>query len=176
MENCAITRLIRRVFEVMGGRGAPTIAKRDARVSSVVSPKRQREGLPVTDVLPPEVRRGRMGDKCWPRDQSITESDEGQKDEDEGARGGWRGEEKEEWCVVTLRIEFRIAAAGRFLCGAAAMRAISRLDSEPDEFLVGPAVRTRERPFKFLLEQSDLFLDRARGKFPGRFFFFPNCY
>lgn len=44
--------------------------------------------------------------------------------------------------------------------------------SEPDEFLVGPAVRTRERPFKFLLEQSDLFLDRARGKFPGRFFFF----
>lgn len=61
---------------------APTIAKKDARVSSVVSPKRQREGLPVTDVLPPEVRHGRIGDKCWPRDQSITENDdEGQKDE-----------------------------------------------------------------------------------------------
>lgn len=75
----------------MDGRGAPTIAKRDARVSSVVSPKRQREGLPVTDVLPPEVRRGRMGDKCWPRDQSITESDEGQKDEDEGGRLEGRG-------------------------------------------------------------------------------------
>lgn len=127
--NCAITADKTRILEVMDGRGAPTIAKRDARVSSVVSPKRQREGLPVTDVLPPEVRRGRMGDKCWPRDQSITGSGEGQKDEDEGARGGWRGVEKEEWCVVTLRIKFRIAAAGRFLCGAAAMRAISRLET-----------------------------------------------
>jgi len=27
-------------------------------------------------VLPPEVRHGRMGDKCWPRDRSITESDD----------------------------------------------------------------------------------------------------
>lgn len=67
------------MFKAVDRRKAP--AKRDARVSSVVSPKRQREGLSVTDVLPPEVRHGRMEDK-WPRDQSITESDdEGQKDE-----------------------------------------------------------------------------------------------
>lgn len=76
--------MIGRVFKAVDGRGAPTSAKKDARVSSAVSPKRQREGSPVTDVLPPEVRRGRMGDKCWPRDRSITESDdEGQKDEKE---------------------------------------------------------------------------------------------
>lgn len=74
--------MIKRVFKAVDGGEVSTIAKKDARVSSAVSPKRQREGLPVTDVLPPEVRRGRMGDKCWLRDQSITESDdEGQKDE-----------------------------------------------------------------------------------------------
>lgn len=79
----------------MDGREAP-IAKKDARVSSAVSPKRRREGLPVTDVLPPEVRRERMGDKCWLRERSITGSDdEGQKDEKKGARGRWREQEKE---------------------------------------------------------------------------------
>jgi len=72
----------------VNGRVASTIAKKDARVSSIVSPKRQREGLPVTDVLPPEARHGRIGDKCWPRDQSITENDEGQKDEKKERR--WR--------------------------------------------------------------------------------------
>lgn len=97
------------------------IAKKDARVSSAVSPKRQREGSPVTDVLPPEVRRGRMGDKCWPRDQSITESgDEGKRTKRRSERKMWKGERgqdggKRKSGVVTLRIEFRIAVADRFL-------------------------------------------------------------
>lgn len=91
--------MIRRVFKAVNGREAMTIAKRDARVSSAVSPKRQREGLPVTDVLPPEVRRGRMGDKCWPRDRSITESDdEGQKDKKKERGEDKREQEKEERC------------------------------------------------------------------------------
>lgn len=63
--------------------------------------KDNREGLSVTDVLPPEVRRGRMGDKCWPRDQSITGSDEGQKDEKkEREEDGGNGKRKSG--VVTL--------------------------------------------------------------------------
>lgn len=61
-------------------------------------------------MLPPEVRRGRKGDKCWPRDQSITESDdEGQKDEKKKKKKK-RSERKMEGTgkgrsgVVTLRV------------------------------------------------------------------------
>jgi len=95
--------MIKRIFKTVDRREASTIIKRDARVSSVISPKRQREGLPVTDVLPPEVRHGSMGDKCWPRDQSITESDdEGQKDEKkEREKAG--GNRKRKNGVVTLK-------------------------------------------------------------------------
>lgn len=129
--------MMRRVFKAVDGR---EIYRRSQKGMHVYPPpylqKDNGEGLPVTDVLPPEVRRGRMGDKCWSRDQSITGSDdEGQKDEkEEREEDGGNGKRKSG--VVTLRIEFRIAEAGRFLWGCWT-RDILRINDKPEAFLIG---------------------------------------
>lgn len=80
-------------------------------------------------MLPPEARHGRIGDKCWPRDQSITENDdEGQKDEKKERR--WREQEKEERCRDLANRVPHCCSRQTFM--GHWMRDISKINNKPD--------------------------------------------